>query len=136
MQPPPPRSARSPDRPRQSSGISFKPFALKARHDGWTPARQLRFIEVLAATRSVTRACAAVGKSRESAYGLRDRSIADPAQRGFARAWHDALKPEFVAEQQKAARKYVRFPVALPRHKPTITEGESHKVEEVEGPPI
>ena len=45
----------------------------KSRHDGWTPERQLRFLDALARTRSVTRAAAAAGISRESAYRLRDR---------------------------------------------------------------
>jgi molybdenum-dependent DNA-binding transcriptional regulator ModE len=71
--------------------IRFKPVQLKARHDGWTPARQIRFIEVLAATKSITRACRLVGMSRESAYKLRDR----PEARQFRRAWNAALRPEF-----------------------------------------
>src|SRR5690348_13303969 len=44
------------------------------RRDGWTPVRQLRFLDTLARTRSVTRAAAAAGLSRKSAYRLRDRS--------------------------------------------------------------
>ena len=51
----------------------FTPIPLKARHDGWTGARQIRFIEVLAATKSISKACSAVGMSRASAYKLRDR---------------------------------------------------------------
>jgi hypothetical protein len=43
------------------------------RSDGWTAERQLRFIDALAQTRSVSRAAAAAGMSRESAYRLRDR---------------------------------------------------------------
>jgi hypothetical protein len=83
--------------PRPSSKppqIRFKPAALKARHDGWTPARQFRFIDLLAATRSVTTACRAVGKSRESAYALRDRTEA----RSFRLAWRAALEPDFAKE--------------------------------------
>jgi hypothetical protein len=48
--------------------IRFDPVILKQRHDGWTPARQFRFIEELAASRSITKACRAVGMSRDSAY--------------------------------------------------------------------
>ena len=40
---------------------------------GWTPERQIRFLDVLAATRSVTKAAAAAGMSRESAHRLRNR---------------------------------------------------------------
>ena len=58
-----------------------------SRFDGWTPLRQLRFLEVLVLTRSVTEATAAAGMSRESAHRLRKR---DP--RGlFALAWDRAL---------------------------------------------
>jgi hypothetical protein len=74
--------------------IRFKPAELRARHDGWTAARQLHFIEMLAATRSVTTACRAVGKSRESAYALRDR----PEARSFRLAWRAALEPDFAKE--------------------------------------
>ena len=59
----------------------------KPRFDGWTPARQLRFLEFLARTRSVTRAAAAAGMSRESAYRLRNR---DPNGL-FAFAWKRAM---------------------------------------------
>lgn len=57
------------------------------RRDGWTPVRQLRFLEILLLTRSVTKAAGAAGMSRESAHRLRNR---DP--RGlFALAWDRAL---------------------------------------------
>lgn len=59
----------------------------RLRRDGWTPARQLRFLDVLARTRSVTRAAAAAGMSRESAYRLRKR---DPGGL-FAAAWDGVL---------------------------------------------
>ncbi len=81
------------------------------RRDGWTPARQLRFLDMLARTRSVTRAAAATGMSRESAYRLRnrdsgglfaaawDRILATPAprppkghRRGKPSAWRQAVK--------------------------------------------
>src|SRR5438552_13481847 len=45
----------------------------RCRRDGWTAERQLRFLDTLAATRSITKAAAAAGMSRESAYRLRDR---------------------------------------------------------------
>lgn len=40
----------------------------------WAPQLQRRYIEALAETGSITRACAAVGKSRVAAYGLRHRN--------------------------------------------------------------
>ena len=68
--------------------IRFTPVPLKARHDGWTAERQRRFIDVLAATKSLTKACAAAGMSRTSAYALRGR----PDALHFRLAWNAALK--------------------------------------------
>ncbi|MBA3527276.1 MAG: LysR family transcriptional regulator [Sphingomonas sp.] len=59
----------------------------RTRHDGWTAASQLRFLEALARTRSVSRAARAAGMSRESAYRLRKRE-----PRGlFAAIWESAM---------------------------------------------
>jgi hypothetical protein len=60
---------------------------LRARRDGWTPARQRYFIEVLAACGRVRDAAAAVGMSTMAAYKLRNRSEG----RNFALAWDAAL---------------------------------------------
>ena len=60
---------------------------LRARHDGWTPERQVGFIEKLADYGSVRAAANAVGMTPESAYYLRRQPEAD----GFARAWQAAL---------------------------------------------
>ncbi|MFN2472422.1 MAG: hypothetical protein ABR588_00665 [Sphingomicrobium sp.] len=57
------------------------------RRDGWTLARQVDFISILTRTRSVSRAAAMVGMSRESAYRLRRR----PAGARFAAAWDKAM---------------------------------------------
>lgn len=46
---------------------------IRQRRDGWTPERQLKFLDALTATRSVTAAARAVGMSRESAHRLRGR---------------------------------------------------------------
>ena len=61
----------------------------KFRSDGWTAARQLHFLDVLAHTRSVSEAAASAGKSRESAYRLRARR--DGAL--FAVLWDRILEP-------------------------------------------
>lgn len=61
----------------------------RIRRDGWTPERQLRFLETLARTRSVTRAAASAGMSRESAYRLRARR--DGAL--FAAIWDGIVQP-------------------------------------------
>ncbi len=60
----------------------------RIRRDGWTTERQLKFLDALARTRSVTRAAALAGMSRESAYRLRKRGDGTL----FAAAWDRALK--------------------------------------------
>ena len=60
----------------------------KVRRDGWTPEHQLRFLDALGRTRSVTKAARAAGMSRESAYRLRKR----PEAVLFAAAWDKALR--------------------------------------------
>jgi len=67
--------------------IPFRPVPVKARHDGWTPARQRGFIDRLCLTGNVARSARAVGKSAQSAYRLR----AHAGAASFARAWDRAL---------------------------------------------
>lgn len=69
--------APSPKRPRRT------------RRDGWTAERQLRFLHALAQTRSLTKAAAMVGMSRESAHRLRTRSDGSL----LALLWDRALAP-------------------------------------------
>jgi hypothetical protein len=64
------------------------PAPQSFRRDGWTPRRQLAFLDTLARTRCVTRAAAAAGMSRESAYRLRRR----PSAGLFAAAWDRMLE--------------------------------------------
>lgn len=65
----------------------FAPVPLRTRADGWTPARQARFIGWLAQTGCVREAARRAGCSRESAYRLRRRAGAE----SFAHAWDAAL---------------------------------------------
>lgn len=59
----------------------------KERHDGWSPDKQVLFLEALARTGNVRAAATYAGLSRESAYKLRRR----PDARAFARAWDAAI---------------------------------------------
>jgi hypothetical protein len=61
--------------------------ARRCRHDGWTPQRQVAFLEALAACGVVMDACRQVGLSAQSAYGFRNRR----AGRAFAAAWDAVL---------------------------------------------
>lgn len=68
--------------------LDFTPVPLaRARHDGWTPDRQRRFIEQLAMIGLVSAAAKACGMSATSAYNLRAR----PGAESFAAAWDRAL---------------------------------------------
>ena len=67
--------------------------AQRTRRDGWTAERQLRFLDGLAVTRSVSSAAAAAGMSRESAYRLRNRSDGSL----FALLWDRAIRVDLAA---------------------------------------
>jgi len=69
---------------------SNSPQPPKIRRDGWTAERQLRFLEALVRTRSVSGAAEFAGMSRESAYRLRARG--DGAL--FAALWDRILEPQ------------------------------------------
>jgi len=69
----------------------FEPVPLRARHDGWTPARQRAFIEALAESLCIADAAAAVGMSPRGAYELRRRAGAG----GFAAIWDAVLRQGF-----------------------------------------
>jgi hypothetical protein len=68
--------------------LDFVPVPLKARSDGWTPATQRVFVLALAAGLGVSGSARAVGRSRQTAYQLRQRAGAA----GFAAAWDRALE--------------------------------------------
>lgn len=67
--------------------IPFEPVQLRARHDGWTAERQIRFIEALAASGCVADACRHVGMSETSARALYNR----PCGTAFRHAWDAAV---------------------------------------------
>ena len=67
--------------------LDFVPVPVKARHDGWTPETQKMFVLALAAGSGVSGAARLVGKSRQTAYRLRDR----PDAASFASACDRAL---------------------------------------------
>lgn len=83
--------------------IPFEPAQLRPRHDGWTAERQIRFIEVLAATKCVDEACRRVGMSDTSAYELRNR----PCGRAFAKAWDLALECQLDRVEQCAVERSI-----------------------------
>lgn len=76
--------------------LRFTPVPLRARRDGWPPVLQRRFVLNLARGMSAREAAKRVGRSRASAYALRDR----PGGEGFGRAWDAAVE---FARQARAA---------------------------------
>ena len=109
----------------QPRRIRFTPVPLKARHDGWTPARQRHFIDRLAATKSVARACREVGMSSVTAYALRRR----PGAESFAAAWDEALA--FVPDpNRRRSPRAVQRLARLAAHRSKASE-----VDETHGPP-
>jgi len=96
------------------------PPITRHRHDGWTREKQATFILALRRTRNVTRAAAAAGMSRESAYRLRARPSA-----GFAAAWDHALRrtPDRMGHNEGHER---HGPASPPVGLPAREHHESH----------
>jgi hypothetical protein len=67
--------------------LAFVAVPVRPRHDGWTKVRQQGFIVRLALCGCVTRAAKGVGKTKASAYRLRER----PGAGSFAEAWDKAI---------------------------------------------
>lgn len=70
------------------------------RRDGWTPARRLGFLSMLAESGNVSVATGRCGLSRQAAYRLRRRDAE------FARQWDEALV-EHVAREEREYLAYV-----------------------------
>lgn len=83
--------------------IEFEPAKLRPRHDGWTAERQIRFIQLLAATKCVDEAARRVGMSDTSAYELRDR----PCGADFRKAWDIALESQLDRVEHSAVERCV-----------------------------
>ena len=79
----------NPRESQEDEPIAFPPAPpRRARHDGWSPARQHAFIAALLATGMVATAAKAVSMSVNSAYRLRSRAKAE----SFAAAWDLAIR--------------------------------------------
>lgn len=83
----------------RTAAMTFEPVPVQPRRDGWTAAKQRRFIEVLAETGIVRLAAAAVGMSEASAHRLACR----PDAQQFCAAWDAALR---MAARPAAAKLY------------------------------
>ncbi|HUE79400.1 MAG TPA: hypothetical protein VMN38_07195 [Sphingomicrobium sp.] len=65
----------------------FPPVPLRPRWSGWTPDKQIAFVEALSETACVVEAARIVGMSAVGAYALRRR----PCAHHFREAWDAAL---------------------------------------------
>ena len=82
------KTARSPRASAKAAARPFTPVPVRPRHDGWTPERQIAFVEALAESACVAEAARAVGMSVEGAYRLRRH----PDSQAFRIAWDHALE--------------------------------------------
>lgn len=78
--------------------FAFSPVPVRARHDGWTPARQHEFIMRLADCGSVSAAAEGVGMSVQTAYRLRRH----PDAIEFREAWDRAVEQAGALIEQVA----------------------------------
>lgn len=87
--------------------LRFTPVPVRARRDGWSPGLQFRFVLALARGASVGEAARGPGRSRQTAYALRERAGAA----SFAAAWDAAAA--FAAEIRGAAAEAAGPPSGL-----------------------
>ncbi|HZF42285.1 MAG TPA: hypothetical protein VEZ48_02630 [Sphingomonadaceae bacterium] len=78
--------------------LRFNPVPVRARHNGWAPAVQRRFVLHLARGAGPGEAARHVGRTRQTAYALRAR----PGAESFAAAWDAAVA--FAARARDARR--------------------------------
>ncbi len=122
----------------------FETAALRHRHDGWTPARQVAFIQALSECGCVDAACKRVGISTTAAYDLRrrveaqsfrlawdvalDHAIQRLSDVAYSRAIHGVAQPIFYkGEQVGERRKYdERLTMFLLRYRDPVRYGAWH----------
>lgn len=71
---------------RQAAGEGVRTQLRQVRRDGWAQKDRARFLAELAETCNVSEAARTVGKSRQAAYGLKQRDAE------FARDWDAAIE--------------------------------------------
>ena len=93
---------------------AFHPVPLRRRRDGWTDNNQVIFIGLLMQEKSVSRAAAGVGMSRESAYRLRRK----PGAQEFAAVWDMIMArgPADMVDMAQVARAARKFTPGLLWH--------------------
>ena len=88
--------------------LDFTPVSLRARHDGWSPERQRRFVLALALTGTASRAAAMVGMTVQSAARLRRRADAAAFDRACRLAAEVGRRRRALAALERARRRLRR----------------------------
>lgn len=119
----------------------FVPASPRERHDGWTPEKQVAFIDALGECGCVTEACERVGLSPSTAYRLRrrvdaysfraawdaalDYAIRRLSDAAFSRALHGVARPVWFQGEQVGERIYYdeRLTMFLLRYRDPDTYG-------------
>lgn len=133
---PPPNDTRS-----LAAAQDFVPASPRERHDGWTPEKQVAFIDALGECGCVTEACERVGLSPSTAYRLRrrvdaysfraawdaalDYAIRRLSDAAFSRALHGVTRPVWFQGEQVGERLYYdeRLTMFLLRYRDPDTYG-------------
>lgn len=123
------------------SAQDFVPASPRERRDGWTPEKQVAFIEALGECGCVTEACERVGLSPSTAYRLRrrvdaysfraawdaalDYAIRRLSDAAFSRALHGVARPVWFQGEQVGERRYYdeRLTMFLLRYRDPDTYG-------------
>lgn len=119
----------------------FVPASPRERRDGWTPEKQVAFIDALGECGCVTEACERVGLSPSTAYRLRrrvdaysfraawdaalDYAIRRLSDAAFSRALHGVARPVWFQGEQIGERRYYdeRLTMFLLRYRDPDTYG-------------
>ncbi|HEV2600106.1 hypothetical protein [Sphingopyxis sp.] len=119
----------------------FVPASPRERRDGWTPEKQVEFIDALGECGCVTEACERVGLSPSTAYRLRrrvdaysfraawdaalDYAIRRLSDAAFSRALHGVTRPVWFQGEQVGERRYYdeRLTMFLLRYRDPDTYG-------------
>ncbi|GGO92199.1 hypothetical protein [Stakelama pacifica] len=119
----------------------FDPVEVRPRHDGWTPDKQVAFVEALAECGCVDHACGRVGMSASSAYALRrrvdaqsfrvawdaalDYAVRRLSDAAFSRALNGVVRPVFYQGEQIGERRYYdeRLTMFLLRYRDPVRYG-------------
>jgi hypothetical protein len=135
------RRAPPDDKRKLSSAQEFVPASPRERSDGWTPEKQVDFIEALGECGCVTEACERVGLSPSTAYRLRrrvdaysfraawdaalDYAIRRLSDAAFSRALHGVARPVWFQGEQVGERRYYdeRLTMFLLRYRDPDTYG-------------